>query len=175
MPTALTTLYVTQDDMEGLLSTEGVNLRLDDDGNDTVSAAELVRLTTYARNYATGRINMYCLGRYDAADLATSWVVNEWATYIACHWLSRRRGNPALFKDEYDEAISELKQIKAGQLNLEELAERNPGWPSWSNTRVDFRYPLKKIRVERPISEQSPTSGLPRNRDIAADYFVEPN
>ena len=175
MPTALSTLYCDQTDLESLFSTEGVELRLDDNGDGSVSAAELLRLTTQARNYATARVNMYCLTRYAVADLATSWVVNEWATYLACHWLSRRRGNPGLFKDEAKQVMEELKAVKGGQLDLADLAERNPGWPTWSNARVDISYPQKRIRVQRPISEQSPTQGMTRNRDIAGDYFVEPN
>ena len=176
MPTALATLYVTQSDMEALFSTEGVELRLDDDGSGTVSAPELLRLTTQALNYATARCNMFLLGRYEPADLATSWVVNEWATYIACHWLSARRGNPTLFGAQVEEVKKELAQVKAGQLNLEELGSRNPSWPTWSNTRVDStNYRLRKIRVERPISEEEPTSGKPQNRDIWADVIFEPN
>ena len=175
MPTALTTLYVSQSDMEDLLSTEGVELRLDDNGDGSVSAAELLRLTTNARNYATAKVNRYLSGRYAEADLATSWVINEWAAYLACNWLSRRRGNPGLFKAEVGEAIKDMKEIRAGVSNLEDIPARHPSWPTWSNTRVDSNYRLRKIRVERPISEEEPTSGKPQQRDIWADVIFEPN
>lgn len=175
MPTALTTLYVTQDDMEALLSSEGVDLRLDDNADGSVSAAELDRLTTQARNYATAQVNRFLTGRYDAADLATSWVINEWATYLACNWLSRRRGNPGLFKAEVEEAIKDMKEIRSGASNLEDIPARNPAWPTWSNVRVDQNYRLRKIRVERPLSEREPTSGKPQQRDIWADVILEPN
>jgi hypothetical protein len=45
-PTALSIQYTDEDDIEALLSVEGVDGRLDDDADGSISATELTRLTT---------------------------------------------------------------------------------------------------------------------------------
>lgn len=166
--------YCSDNDVEALLSEEGVNLRLDDNQDGAVNAAELLRLTRQACNYATSKVNDFCAGRYDPADLETSWTVNEWATVIAARWLCSRRGNPVpgSLKERLAEVMDELKQVKSGQYSLQDLAERTSSAPIWSNTRVDVRYRTRRIRVERPISEGTPPRVAP-NVDREADLTVE--
>lgn len=156
MPTALAYTYCTEDDINALLGVDGVTGRLDDDDSGTVSAAEDLYLTA-AINWATSKVNLYCLGFYEALDLSTSFIVNQWATVIACHWLSSRRGNPApgSFKELYEETIKDLERIKSAEYQIPDIGYRTAAWPWWSNIRVDHSNPVRKVRVERPISEKS--------------------
>src|SRR5262245_10706032 len=97
MPTAAPALielpyaYCTREDVDALLSLEGVHLRLDDDMNDVLSDTEralleLALITGRGIHYATTRVNYYCETRYSPAVLQTSWMVNDWATTIAARW-----------------------------------------------------------------------------------------
>lgn len=153
--TAPTTLYCTQQDVEAILSTDGVQLRLDDDQSGVTDSAESAYMTQYI-GWATARLNMYLMGRYDAADLAQSYAVNEFAAIMVAQRICRRRGNPAAnsIQELYEESIELLKQIKAGVMGLEDVAERTSGAPFWDNIR-HTRHALRRTRVERPISEQT--------------------
>lgn len=169
-PAALDTLYTSMDDVNALLSEEGVGARLDDDQTGTVTVAEEARLTTYAVNYATTKVNDYALGRYAADDLDSSWTVNEWATIIAARWLCSRRGNPVpkSLQDMFEETMAELRMLRDKQYDLQDIAERTSTAPRWSNVRVDVRYRLRRIRKQRPISEQTQPR-VPAATDLSAD------
>lgn len=176
MPTALEILYCTRADVEAILSQEGVELRLDDDGSGQVASTELARLTTQGINYASSRVNFYCLAKYEASELAKSWLVNEWATIIAARWLCSRRGNspPESLENLYEQVLEDLKGIRSDEAQIPDIGPRDAAWPAWSNISFDTRYQLRRLRVERPISEQT-TPNYPQHRDVAADLSVEPN
>lgn len=175
MPDPLSIVYCSTDDLRELLSAEAVDLRLDDDEDGTLEPIDdsiLVR----AINQATARVNRYCRGRYDPEQLAQSWEVNEWTTIIAARWLCTRRCQsvPRGIAELYDECVKAMELVKSGQHAIEDIGGRNVDWPAWSNSRVDQRYLLRKIRVQRPLSEGTPTQ-FRRNRDIGADYIIEPS
>ncbi len=176
-PTAPSVVYVTRADLDDFLSPTGVDSRVDDDSTGAISAAD-ARALDNARYWATGRVNMHALGRYAAADLGNSWVVNQWAVVLACHWLSCRRGNPppGSFDKLYDETVLDLKELRAGTIDLPDVGLRSNAYPAWSNIRCDIFYGLRKLRVERPISRDDPTAGPFRSyRDVVADLIPEPN
>lgn len=173
-PSALAILYATDSDVEDYLSTEGVDLRLDDDNSGTVSPAELSRLTVRGLNVATARVNLYCSQMYDASGLATSWMVNEWTTCLAACWLCRRRGNPIpqSIADACDATMHELELVKDGSLTLTDIGMREAAWPAWSNVTVRPEFQLKKVRVQRQISERSPTD-YPQTIDYPSEVYQE--
>lgn len=173
-PSALTYQYTSRTEIQDLLSYSGVKLRLGDDGSDSLSSAELARVVN-AVNIATAKCNLYLLERYDASHLNDSWIVHHWATVIAARWLCKRRGNPVpeSIEDEYEEIIEELTAVKQGEMSLGDVPQREADQPTWSNVTVDDRYRVKRIRVQRPISEQSP-SAIPPHRHYPSDYAVEP-
>lgn len=176
MPTALAYTYCTSAEVEALLSSDGLTGRVDDDASGTRSATESGYISS-AISWATSRVNFYCLQQYAAIDLSDSWLVNNWCVICAAYWLSCRRGNPSpgSFDQLYKEAIEDLKLVKSGTYQIPDVALRSAAWPAWSNVRVDALYSLRKIRVERPISDKSPPQGYTQSRDIGADYLVEPN
>lgn len=173
MPTALGTLYCDADDVYALLSQEGADLRLDDDQTGTTSAAELLRLTTYAVNYATSRVNDYCLGRYEADDLDNNWTVNYWTTVIAARYLCFRRVNPIpkSITTIFDEVMEDLKALRAGEYTLGDVAERLVSSPAWSNIRFDDRFARRRARKESGMSEKTPPRVTPA-RDWTGDIIA---
>ena len=167
-------LYCTPSNLDAILSPEGVNLRLDDDGAGTVSDDELDHMTYEAINQATAEVNLYCLPRYDASAIATSWNANRWTLAIAAAWLCTRRGNgvPKSIQAMCDRAYKQMELILEGKMPLD-VGSRNPDWPAWSNVIVRPEYQQSKIRVQRSISEQTPVTQYKRKKDWASEYDAE--
>jgi hypothetical protein len=172
-PTALTYTYCTEEDLQALLSVDGTTARVDDNGDNSQSVTEALYLSK-AISWATDRVNFYCLPRYAADKMAASWVVNNWAVVLAGHWLSIRRGNPSpgSLKQFYEETVEDLKLVHSGAFEIPGIGTREVLWPAWSNVRVDPLYILRKIRVERPISEKT-SPQYRQNIDRVADLLVE--
>ena len=170
-------LFCTPDDALSLLSELGLTLRASDAEAPPATYAELTDAekarVTRAITYATERVKLFCCPHYDAADLLTSWLVNEWATVIAAHRLCARRLNPtpqALHELMFGEAhmrvrsggqnrgvMGDLADVRSGAAQIPDVGRRNAPWLAWSNVTVDPRYRLRQIRVQRPISEGTPT------------------
>lgn len=171
---ALTTpthVYCTKEDLEALYSVDGILGRVDDTNSGTLDATETGYLDK-ARYWATRKVDFFCMARYADSALATSWVVNEWAIILACFWLSSRRANPVpnSILELYKEAMEELKSVQAGRFEIPDIGQRAAAFPAWSNVRVDPMSRLRKIRVERPISEPTPTP-YRQDRDWSAELL----
>jgi hypothetical protein len=180
MPTAQTYLYCTAADVEGLLSALGVRSRLDDDQSGTEDADESAYMQQ-AREYATQRVKFYCMPHYDDASLYGSWLVNDWATTIAAWWLSIRRGNAPTdaLKELYQGSdgksgvMGDLKAIREKKMLIPEIGFRHPDWPAWSNVTTDVRFRVRQVRVQRLISEDSPTE-YAQTTDLISERSLEP-
>lgn len=172
-PPLQSTTYCTEQDIQHLLSVDGEFLSEDDNGDGVLDAFEQAHVPM-AINYATSRCNLYLQPLYDPSDLATNWLVNYYATILAAAWLRSRRGNPVptSLAEMVKETITDLKDIKQLNLQLPDSALRHVAWPAWSNVRVDPRYRVKQIRVERPISEPTPTE-YSQNVDWTSEFFFE--
>ena len=176
-------LYCTQLDIQHLLSVVGTTARLDDDDTGTITTDQQLGMQQ-AMNYATARVKFYAQPRYDDIGLASSWMANEWATVIATHWLCTRRGNPvpdSLKELMYGDGtaanrgvMGDLSEVRKGIGKIPDIGTRNVEWPAWSNMRVDPAYRLRKIRVERPISENTPTQ-YPQQIDRGAEFMATEN
>lgn len=173
MPTALTYTYCTEADIQALLGSDGTTARLDDDDTGAQSATEAGYLTT-AIYWATDRCNFYLLSRYAAQYLAQSWLVNQWCVLCAAKWLSSRRGNPppGSINELYEQAVEDMKLVHDGKYEVPGIGTRDAQWPFWSNVRVDAVYALRKIRVEKPISEKTATT-YPQHPDRVAEFIWE--
>jgi hypothetical protein len=116
-----------------------------------------------ACRYATTQVKLYCTNRYDDSDLANNasenGSVNRWATALATRWLAKRRyqAAPIGIEEDYRDAMEELRQVKAGQLCIEDIGTRTSGWPFMSNITLIDTYSFTKARVETITSEPTPT------------------
>jgi len=174
-------LYCTDDDIRGLMSALGLDARLDDDDSKDVDTGESAFLLQ-ARNYATAKCKLYGQPHYNDEELASSWLVNEWAVLWAAEWVCSRRMNevpaPVLRllyggEGEGKGALGDMKDVRAGVARLPDVGRRNVDWPFWSNVTVDPRYRVKQIRVQRPVSEKT-VPQYPQNVDRVADALLEP-
>lgn len=171
-PTAsLTYTYADEDDVVFLLSEDGDVARLDDDASGYVGTAEAA-FRAKAIQWATARCNYYLLARIDASDLKDSWIVSQWCAIVAAYIISCRRGNPsaASLKTLYDEAIEDMKAVQRGEVTLPDVATRTASFPAWSNIRMSLS-PLRRLRVERPLSETRTPVDYPQVVDRSADYI----
>lgn len=126
-----------------------------DNGVNAALAARLVK----GCQYGTSQVKLYCCSRYDDSALATCWSANRWATYLGAKWVRSRRGQtpPKQIMDDCEEALQEMKQVRVGMLQLEDIPTRTAGWPFISNMTLDVRYDLVKARLEPQLSEGTPT------------------
>lgn len=173
-PSAQTNLYTTSADIQSLLSALGVDARLDDDESGTVDTTESPFLLR-CREVATAKVKRYCLPHYADDQLAQSWLANEWATVLAAHWLCSRRLNavPDSIQALRDEAIADLEAVHADRIKIPECARRTPDdSPCHSNVNVSPWYRVKQIRVQRSISDRTPTQ-YPQNIDWPSEARQE--
>jgi hypothetical protein len=59
---------------------------------------------------------------------------------------------------DYEEAITEMRMVQSGQLQLEDIGTRGVDWPTVTNITVNPGYDYMRSRVEPNISEQTPTA-----------------
>lgn len=164
-------LFCTDEDAEDILSVLGVQARTDDDAAFAGLDSEAVaRIKLKLRNRATARVKFYCGARYANEDLATSWLVNDWASTIYAALLCARRGEdvPKPVAEAMEEAIKQMEDVRAGRAHIPDIGTANPDWPSWSNVTVDPRYRVRQIRVQRALSERTP-----RQHPQAVDWRSE--
>lgn len=123
-----------------------------------VNAATGARLLVGARK-GTSRVKLYCNSRYDDSQLALSGTVCDWATICAAKFLCTRRaqGCPKSLMADYEETMEELRMVQVGQLQIDDCGTRGSDWPAVINVTVNPAYDGMRARVQRNISEQTPT------------------
>jgi hypothetical protein len=167
-------VYATASDLEALMSVEGKENKVDDNGDGVINATEDGYIQR-AITWASDRINFFVLQRYDAHCLQTSWIVNQWCTILAAWWLSVHRGNPppGSFEELKKQTEADLLLVHNRTFDIPNIGERFSSLPSWSNVRVDMLYALRKIRVERPLSDRTKVP-FKQNIDWPSQMIVEP-
>ncbi len=123
-----------------------------------INAATGARLLVGARK-GTSKVKLYCNTRYDDSQLAMAGTVLDWAAICASKFICTRRaqGCPKSIRDDYDEAIEEMRMVQNGQLQIEDIGTRGVDWPTIVNIIVNPAYDGMRARVQRGVSEQTPT------------------
>lgn len=173
-PTPLAYVYCTQQDVNNVLSVNGVDILLDDHGDGAVNSVEQGRMTD-AIARAAETCNFYLYWKYDPANLAAySNLTNQLAADLAAYVLARARGNavPQSLITAATEAKDMLNKIMLGRATLPAVPMRRWQAPTWDNIRVDMRYHFKVIRVEQNTSSQMPMT-RPVNIDWAEQFSYE--
>lgn len=168
----LTSTYTSQNEMERLLSADGVSLRADDDGDginesNANPGGAIVTVIQDAIDDATEKIDEYLADIYYESAMAESLWIRRRAAVLGCYALSMRRGNPPLFAGKVVEIIADLEAIRLGKRRVPRLATREDFTPGISQPRVDDRFMIRKIRIDEQIS----TGGRPNRRDRAVTYY----
>lgn len=153
--------YCTENDLSRLLSSVGLDSFSDNDG-DGEKDSDVIN---DCLEQAAEEIDMRLHERYTSEDLATSSIINRWATQLAAYFLCIRRGNPVpeSFHLEVERILtsqdSALNRIKQGKDMLPGLAPQRGFAPSFSNLQIDRRYgaPIK-------VQHSSDRSNTSKNR-----------
>jgi hypothetical protein len=145
-----------------------------DSGVNLATAQRLIK----ACQYGTTQVKLYCASRYDDADLLLNagehGSVNRWSTNLAARWLCTRRSQPVPkgLAELVKETLDELKWVRTGSLQIEDIGTRTAGWPFFSNVSLDIGYDYRKLRVEAPLSEATPVQ-YPQSVDWNSALWVE--
>lgn len=158
MPTALSALYTTKEEIVRRYGSVGVKSTVQD-----LTGTDTTEFWTELTSEASDVINTYCWVYYLPADLEDSRWVRSRATWIGCYLLSIRRGNPGLFKMRYDEIIDELREVAAGIIQIPELPTRGDFTPAMSNVRVEDGFRSTRVRVDQATS----AGGIGSRQDIS--------
>ncbi len=135
-----TAIYCGLSHMRAMLSTEGVDLAIDDDLSSWRDAA----------NEASRQIDGYLLGRYAESSMEDSeWVIYATRT-LACWLVTTRRGNPAPagVQARYEKYIEDLQKATEGKFLVPGLSPRRAGVPTISLPRVVL-HPVPRTVIER--------------------------
>lgn len=153
--TAAAAIAATSISVEALETAISSGAKARDSG---INAATGARLLVGARR-GTSKVKLYCNARYDDSRLALSGTVNDWATLCAAKFLCTRRaqGCPKSIREDYDEALEEMRMVQCGQLSIEDIGTRGVDWPTIVNVTVNPAYDGMRARVQPAISEQTPT------------------
>lgn len=165
MVESLAFTYTSREEIVRIFGNNGVNLRGDDLRNASGEAAMMGEII----GESTEMINFYCGMNYDEIDLSDSYLVRRWATWIACHLLSQRRGNPAMFVDKYEETLRLLEEVYKFNRIIPRLPTREDLTPAMSNLHIDDRFRTHKIRVHPTIS----TGGTYGKQDLSPRFPFE--
>lgn len=151
-------VYTSQAEIKEIWSTVAADDRL----NDPPATSPLANVLNDTINEATDTVNMYVQGYYIDSLLTTSALVRRWTSYIACHLISIRRGDPGQYTAEYERILETLDKIRQGIFQIPRLPVRDDMTPAMSNYTVDNRFSFNKIRVVPSIS----TGGTYPNQDV---------
>lgn len=140
--TPLTNELTSREEIERIFGETGVDLHIDDFLGDTnleeAYFSELIQR-------ATRHVFSYLGSRWSIDAIYKEPRLREIATYWAARRLSKRRGNPGLFDEEYAEGQEELERIREGSLYLN-IPSNGPR-ASMQSGIVDNRYHMRQYRV----------------------------
>lgn len=155
----LSVVYTSEAAMTRYLSAAGLEAFTDHEESGSLDSDVLHDCI----NQATEEIDGYARQRYTQAGLAGSNLIQQWATTLACYFLCLRRGNPPIdsLQIAYDRLLDPdkglLVRLAQGKYNLPGVALGFDPRPSWSNLRIDRRFPNSQTRVVRANSSDSPS------------------
>lgn len=108
------------------------------------------------------------LTMFDPDDMVGNQWIESRTTWIAAHYISKRRGNEHYFEDMYVEAMRELDAIATGELPAPmDIPLRAHTYPAMTNFTIDERFAVAKIRVRPTIS----IGGTYEGQDTTFGYF----
>jgi len=140
-------LYTTREEVTRLISSSGVTNWTDD-----LESGDVDDYFDDIINDATGTINQYLEKLHNPVDMASSPWIRRRATYIASYHLTKRRGDPGLYGDDYDRIIAELADASDGMIQVPGLPFSSGMLAVMQNVLVDQRYIRSRSRVVQSIS-----------------------
>ncbi len=158
------TAYCTSAEVQLILSSTGVSLRVDDDATATADCIE----------EASADIIGACVPRYSEVGLSASRWINRRARWLAAYYLCIRRANPATksIAKRYEDITEELREIREDGRPVPGVAESKAGVPVVSGQRVSMA-PIPNRIVSEPARSTGTPEDYTRPQPIfdPAEYF----
>lgn len=149
-------LLSSREEVESIFSIDGIDLRIDDqddgvtDGTGGTNNDEEYLKDALIEASDEGYERL--LIKYDDDVLAESLWVRRRVSYIACHLLSLRKGNPGQYVDMYNRYLAAFDKVVNGGF-IVRLVPRGNFQPTVSNLVVDNWHHTQKLRVTVDNSE----------------------
>lgn len=161
--------YCTLNDIKDVLSTEGVDLRLDDSPPSTY--ADVI-------DEASQSVAFYTWERYSDSTLAANLWIKHATKVVGALLLCERRGNPVPvgILERFGRYEKQLELIRTAKAKIPNAALRKSAVPVMSNLRAVTR-PYPRIVVEGTQSTGHPEN-YSQNRDpielsgLQLDYII---
>lgn len=165
--------FCDQDDIETILSVAGAQLRIDEDMDGVISAAE-ERIVPMCVSDAAETMMYYCSQKYTPEMMATSPWVSHRASWYACYVLCSLRANPVpeSILGRLEAIQKELEEVRSGPGLIPNLPLRMRLAPTVSNSTLDVRFQYKCIRID-PQTSTRPSGKVPQHIDYNAAYTFE--
>jgi phage gp36-like protein len=167
MPESLTYTYTTAAEIVRVLGQRAVDALVDDNGDGAGESGVL----TSAIEEATDTINFYCYSFHTEQVLANNLLVRRWATYLACHILTQRRGNAGNYASVAERIVAKLELVHSGRYQIPRAPVRADCSPSMSNYVIDDRAYKRKLRVDRDVSTGPSTARQFPDVVSTTDFF----
>lgn len=163
----LTYPYTSREEIGSIFSDLAVDLRADDNDDDSISPAELDHITDVIEE-ATDEVNQYLEHRYDPVNLAENRWVRRQASWLGAYFMSRRRGNAPQFANEVALVYERLAEVRDGRKRVPRLdSDRQGHLPAMTNPRLDYRFSDSKLRRDQRTS----TGGGYPNEHVDHHYW----
>lgn len=141
------TLLTSREEIERVFSVDGVTNHTSDEVDDQLIIEEIIVR-------ASEEVLLFLRSQFNPEDCKNNPWVRGKATYIACYFISIRRGEGNLYGNYYEEAMMQLSAVRDGLLS--------PGLPG--KARAVLQTPQMHSRTTRPqrINVQASTRILPK-------------
>lgn len=118
---------------------------------------------------ATDEINLYVLTRYEKEAVRTNRLLKRWCVVLATVYLCERRGNPIpeSLLGAYQRIKDALPLLQSDKLRLPDTPLKGMNVPTFSNMKIDRRFPRRQQRV----AINSSNLPLERPRDSELTWF----
>lgn len=136
------TALCSSSDVQKILSSVGLSLRIDDDATATTWAIEEASVDVYG----------FAALQYEEADLVASNWITRIAARLAAWYVCIRRGNPVPKSIDRikESAWEQLEQVETGKKKIPDAPMRKELAPVLSNLRVKMRpFPRTQVEVNR--------------------------
>lgn len=120
-------------------------------------------------DYATAEITTRTQERYLDDSVANDKLVRMNATIIACHFMSERRGNGALWESKIERIYEWLDKIRTGELHLPNQEVLAPDIPIVRNHVINFNS-RHRVLVDKEISTGSHSNEHTMPDDLIFPY-----
>jgi hypothetical protein len=149
-----TRYFSSETEVLRMLGKFGVDLITEDIGNTSYIWEEVL-------SYVDETIYQYIDQFYDSSSLKSNKFLRRRATILAAHYLSQRRGNPALYLREATSIRDELESLRSGRIHIPGAIPRGNLGPVVRNYVMQpFRHTPQRVQKYKSTGDDYPNQKI---------------